>query len=261
MMSEAMYDSIVQAGHLFEDKYPAGANPRTIRTLVRIPLDPEPGKLASIKPGEPENPAMKPQVMVAQSTGYDLESSIEINFAELLKDKGEDVELDKMKVMSNEELEAMRMTPQAGPRRRYVERFVETTIDDNPQFASAMRMASPADPSHFLRVFGQPSRVELGDHRDDSASMRQALMMLNGKLTHEAARVGEFEPMYPLVVGPKADLAKAIRLAYREILTREPSADELADARTIISGAENPREGMADLRWVLLNCHEFRFLE
>ena len=49
-------------------------------------------------------------------------------------------------------------------------------------------------------------------------------MMLNGRLTHEASRVGKLEPIYALVAGPKADPAKAVRFAYREILTREPSA-------------------------------------
>jgi hypothetical protein len=261
MQSEALYDSIVQAGHLAQAKYPAGANPKTVRVLVRIPLEPEKkGELASIKPGaKPGMPAMKAQ-MTALGGGYDLEQSIELNFDELLKMKDDDVALDKMKVMSNEELEAMKMTPKAGQSMRYVERFVEQTIDDNPTFASAMRMASPADPSHFLRIFGQPTRSDLGEHRDDSASMRQALMMLNGKLTHEAARVGDFEPIYPLIVGPKTDLTKAIQLAYREILTREPTATELSGAKSILADAESPREGMADLRWVLLNCHEFRFL-
>jgi hypothetical protein len=90
--------------------------------------------------------------------------------------------------------------------------------------------------------------------------MRQALMMLNGKLTNEAARVGALEPIYPLVTGPKADLDKAIRLAYREALTRDPNAKEVAEARQIIKSAKTPLEGMADLRWALFNCHEFRYL-
>ena len=62
-------------------------------------------------------------------------------------------------------------------------------------------MQSPAPDGHFLRVFGQPNRTDLGDLRDDTASMRQALMMLNGRITHEAARVGDLEPMYKLLTG------------------------------------------------------------
>ena len=259
MISEALYDSVVLAGHLSTVKYPPGANLKTIKTLVRIPLDADKKQLASLKGSKP-GAGMKPQVMAVPG-GYDLETSIELNFDELLKAKDDEVKVDKMAVMSKEELEAMQMTKQNTQMPRYIERFVDTQVDDNPVFSSSMRMASPADPSHFLRVFGQPSRQDLGDHRDDSASMRQALMMLNGKLTHEAARVGDFEPIYALLVGEMADLAKAVRLAYREILTREPSADEIAEAKSIIADAESPREGMSDLRWVLLNCHEFRFLQ
>ena len=55
-------------------------------------------------------------------------------------------------------------------------------------------------------------------------------------------------------------MVKAARLAYREILTREPRPEELAEAKELIQAAKDPLEGMADLRWVLLNSHEFRFL-
>ena len=72
-------------------------------------------------------------------------------------------------------------------------------------------------------------------------------MMLNGRLTHEASRVGALEAIHSLLVGEKADTTKAIQLAYREILTRQPSKDEVAEAKTIISDAQTPLEGMADL--------------
>lgn len=270
MIAETLYDSIVQAGHLFEYKYPAGANTKTITQLVRvaIPRDDAPAGSSPQAEGAPlasitssAKPAMTKPMMTGG--GYDLETAIELDFAAALKQNDGAPQVDQMRVMSNEELEAMRMMEQRrtqNPRVRYVERYVEQTIDDNPKFVSATRMQTPAPPAHFLRVFGQPARVDLGDHRDDSASMRQALMMLNGKLTHEAARVGDFEPIYPLLVGEKADIPAAIRLAYQEILTRVPTAEELAEAQEIIAAAENPREGMADLRWVLFNCHEFRFL-
>jgi hypothetical protein len=88
--------------------------------------------------------------------------------------------------------------------------------------------------------------------------MRQALLMLNGRLTHQASRVGELELLHPLLVGKKADLTKAIRLAYREVLTREPSKEEIADATGILNESDTPLDGMADLRWVLLNGNEFR---
>ena len=63
-----------------------------------------------------------------------------------------------------------------------------------------------------------------------------------------------------MVAGKTPDLNKAIRLAYREALTREPNAKEMAEAHQIIMGAATTLDGMADLRWALLNCHEFRYL-
>jgi len=263
MLAETMFDSIAQAGHLFQYKYPAGANKRIVKRLVQVPVASDKKGLAEISPGKKqasEKMAMKPAV---SESAYDLESSVALDFNAILKAKDDEPSVEKMRVMSKEEIEAMRMMDERnkqGPRMRYVERYVDFEVDDNPKFDSAMRMASPAPPAHFLRIFGQTERAELGRHRDENPSMRQALMMLNGKLTHEASRVGDFEPVYPLLIGAKANIDEAIKLVYREILTREPSAEEMTEGKEIIAAAASPREGMADLRWLLFNCHEFRFL-
>lgn len=148
----------------------------------------------------------------------------------------------------------------AGTRVRYITKELKTIVDDNPQFASSMRMASPAPTGHFLRVFGQTDRATLDERRDHNPSMRQALMMLNGKLTNEAARVGPLEPVYPLISGAKADVGAAIKLVYHEAMTREPTAEEMADAKAIVKDAASPVDGLADLRWALLNSNEFRFI-
>ena len=65
--------------------------------------------------------------------------------------------------------------------------------------------------------------------------------------------------MYALLVEQK-NLDGAVKLAYREILTREPSADEIKEAKSIIATHKDALDGMADFRWILLNCNEFRFL-
>ena len=89
-----------------------------------------------------------------------------------------------MRMQSDEALEANRMAMEAdaasAPRGRYKYVYSDQVIDDNPSYTSSFRMASPAAPDHFLRVFGQPGRARLGDFRDFTASMRQALMMING---------------------------------------------------------------------------------
>ena len=268
MYAEALFDSIVTAGHLFDVKHPAGVNNRTIYQTVRVPVktDGKPqGTVADLAGGDEaangEAMAMT-QKAPMQSGGYALEAAIELDFTKVLQDKKEEsVQVEQMAVMSAEELEAMRMLQQsrnAKPGMKYTTEQVARVVDENPRFSSSYRMASPAPDGHFLRVFGQPGRQDLGDLRTDDPSMRQALMMLNGSVTHEASRVGELEPMYKLLTGPKADLDQAVRLAYLEVLTRKPTEAEVDRAKQILG--ESPVEGMADLRWVLLNCNEFRFI-
>ncbi|MEO8494214.1 MAG: DUF1553 domain-containing protein [Planctomycetota bacterium] len=273
MLSEVIYDSVVMAGHLFEVKHAAGRNLKTVWQSNRLAKAMKGNASVTdqlTQSGGAQMKAMPAKEQLAAVEGYNLESAIELDFGSILRRSAElngeapaeSVAIEKMQVMSKEELEAMRMAQQDRERRftEYVDRFAKATIDDNPSFTSSFRMASPAAPEHFLRVFGQTDRAQLGEHRDQSPSMRQALMMLNGRLTHEASRVGELEPVYPLLIGEKADLSQAIQLVYREILTRQPAENELAEAKTIIAEAATPLDGMADLRWLLLNCDEFRFL-
>ena len=66
------------------------------------------------------------------------------------------------------------------------------------------------------------------------------------------------EPMHELIAQGK--FGQAIELAYLEILTRKVTADEMADAKELLQAAATPFQGIGDLRWVLLNCNEFRFL-
>ena len=264
MVSEVLYDSIVVAGHLTDYKWPAGANVRTYTERVRMVDGVVEGGPAATRGNTPNmdsgmiTPAMG-------GGGYDLEGQIALNFGELLKSELEK-DLASMKMMSDAELErqkqmqAMAQPGNTGPRRTYKYVEVERKVDDNPRFGSTMRIATPAPPAHFLRVFGQPARDSLANIREHTPSMRQQLMMLNGKATHEAARVGPMEPMHTLLGGDKQDVAGAIKLAYLEILTREPDAEELAFAREVVGTGKPALDGMADLRWALLNSNEFRYI-
>ena len=271
MMGEVLYDSVVTAGHLFDIKHEKGKNLKVVWSRSRVAKQPADGSGSAVKPqlladvtgGKKamKKPAMKNR---KAPSPYDVEQAIELDFDALLAEsKTDGVKIERMKVMSKEEIEAMRMQQQAASSRpdvEYFDRFIRSVFDDNPRFSTSMRMASPAAPEHFLRIFGQPSRATLDEKRDHTPSMRQALMLLNGRLTHEASRVGELEPIHKLLAGDTPRLAAAIRLAYREILTRNPTTTEIADAKEIITGGGSPLVGMADLRWVILNSNEFRFL-
>lgn len=268
--AEALYDSIIAAGHLFDVKHPAGQNMKIVWQESKVERKKDSGSMAKLMAGAGQMAANDMKGPTAASDGeesqpgYSLEDAISVDFDALLaaSQRSEEVDVEEMAVMSNEEIEAMRMASQMRYRREvdYIDRFARAEIDDNPRFGSALHMVSPADPEHFVRVFGQTDRSVLGEHRDASPTMRQALMMLNGRLTHEASRVGEMEPIGELLSASKPDVPAAIRLAYLEILTREPQADELSEAKQIVDAGKSPPEGMADLRWILLNCNEFRFL-
>jgi hypothetical protein len=63
-----------------------------------------------------------------------------------------------------------------------------------------------------------------------------------------------------MLTGSSKDLASAIKYSYLEILTREPSNDEIVEAVEIVESGADDMKGFADFRWILLNCNEFRFL-
>lgn len=253
MLGEVLYDSIVAAGHLKDFKWPAGANRKEISREVQVPT----GEYAMVE-GEAPTMQMETEKPKMRGDGYDLESSLKLDFNSILT-PGEASELETMRKESDEEIKAREMAAMKSEAEKsvmkYTTKTVTETVDDNPRFDSAMRMATPAPPAHFLRVFGQPARTGLGEFRDTSSSLRQQLMMLNGRMTHEASRVGPLEPIHGLL---EKDSAAAIDHAYREILTRPPTPVEKNHALSLLS--EDPHEGMADLRWALLNCNEFRFI-
>ena len=257
MISEVLYDSIVVAGHLEDFKWPKGANNKEVSREIRVPT----GEYTVLKADESQ-PVMMTEKELMRDDGYDLESSLKINFGSILNSK-EQTEIAIMRMKSDEAIKAKEMAEkmaalmQKDKERRVMKYKTETiteTFDDNPRFDSAMRMATPAPPAHFLRVFGQPARTGLGEFRDNASSLRQQLLMLNGRITNEASRVGTLEPIHRIL---KKDPDLAIDWAYQEILTRYPTDREKSDARTIVKNSE---EGMADLRWALLNSNEFRFL-
>ena len=258
MLGETLYDSIVIAGHLQKHKWPAGANLRTETYEVRVAVGTE--ELPEGASASSQDESMMAGMPKTRTDGYDLESTLELDFEGLQKQQSQ-AELMAMREAEDERIAAREraMAVQETNRTRTIFETREETreVDDNPVFGSALRMASPAPPAHFLRVFGQPSREALGEFREDGASMRQQLLMLNGRLTHEASRVGSLEPMHE-VLGK--DHAKAVKLAYREILTRLPDERELRMGLKILESEGEPAERMADLRWALLNSHEFRFI-
>ena len=280
MLGEVLLDSITTAGHLFTHKWPEGANVREVQKQIRIPLAPKDMVDAAAEGASGEDKTAMMAMRPANPAAYDSEKGASLDFDALLKptmakkggkdeDAGEVLSESKMDAVKRQKMEDDAEAAAREARRRLLasgnaERFrletVTQVVDDNPKFDSSLRMATPAPSSHFLRVFGQPARDNLGEFRDELPSLRQELMMLNGKATHEASRVGPLEPVHALIHGPAARPDQAVELVYLECLTRRPSSVELTEAREVIAAGTTPVDGLADLRWALLNSQEFRYL-
>ena len=92
----------------------------------------------------------------------------EDKFADVLSESKQDLAMNKK--MEDDAIEAVRQARirllQSGNAERFRLETVSSLVDDNPKFETTLRMATPAPPSHFLRVFGQPARDNLGGFRD-----------------------------------------------------------------------------------------------
>ena len=116
-------------------------------------------------------------------------------------------------------------------------------------YARASDLEQPAPSGHLLRQFGQSDR-ETMDGASRAASVPQALSLLNGPLGNAAGSLARRIAAVP-------DATARIRIAYLGVLTRSPSADELQLWSREFE--QRGKDAAADLLWVLVNSHEFRF--
>ncbi len=118
----------------------------------------------------------------------------------------------------------------------------------------ASELPSPAPPGHLLRDFGQSDR-NLIENANASPAVTQALTLLNGVVDQHV-----LQPQSALMksLEPISGQEPRIRATYLAILTRAPSAKELAMAMSAGAGRPN---GTADLVWTLINSNEFLFVQ
>ena len=167
MIGEALFDSMIIAGHLDKHKWPAGANIKTVKRRERVYLD-ENGeeKIAEATTGVTLLPAILRWLQWPPRGGYDLEKSIALDFESLLaRNDVKAEELEAMRLQSERDLEAMRMAqmakPTDTPRQIQVRLHGRQSGRQSLVFSSSYLMASPAPADHFLRIFGQPGRDRL----------------------------------------------------------------------------------------------------
>ena len=119
------------------------------------------------------------------------------------------------------------------------------------------RYAKPEIGDRFLALFGKPGRLLTCEcERTNGTTLAQTFEMVSGELVDELlrsdkGRIARAEKSSQSFTETIADL-------YWSALSRKPSAEELAAAESHVKSS-NPRRGLEDVAWALLNSNEFLF--
>ncbi|WP_428304305.1 DUF1549 domain-containing protein [Lacipirellula sp.] len=121
--------------------------------------------------------------------------------------------------------------------------------------ARASELHAPEYPAHFLRIFGQSNRefIEAGS---TAPTVPQFLSMFNGVV--EASIIENPQSRLMKDLTDATSLDAKVEVAFVSILSRKPTADELALMRRTLEEADVP--AIDDVVWSLLNTHEFIFV-
>lgn len=266
MISEVFYDSLVTVGHLSSYKWPAGANWIEREKRIKVYLDEnyqpeeqmammtESGSMDSMKVDKLNEPMMMVAAQPETKEKVKKEKLPDELPGSMMAMQSSD-ELRSAQEKFEDEQRKIRLKT----RQSYHYKTVTEEIDDNPLFNLSNKIRSPALPTHFMRVYGQTTRDALGMERSFNPSLRQMLIALNGKLTHEASRVGHHEVLYSLIEKGNAD--KVLERVYLETLTRRPNKDEVKAFHALMKEDKlSLLEAVQDTRWVILNSLEFRYI-
>lgn len=127
-----------------------------------------------------------------------------------------------------------------------------------PLGTRAIQLPDAEVKSFFLDVFGRPPRqITCECERTVQPNIAQAMHLLNGTALNKkiASAAGRIDKMQKAKKSP----AEMVDELYLVTLSRLPASDERQRVLGWIERAPNPREGVQDLLWVLLNSREFLF--
>ena len=112
-----------------------------------------------------------------------------------------------------------------------------------------------ANRSQFLERFAR----DAVSSREQTSSILQALMMMNGEYIGDATSLEASRTLTALVDAPFLTDEQRVETLYLATYARRPSRQELDLATLAVQSEGNTQEGFADLFWVLLNSSEFLF--
>jgi hypothetical protein len=121
-----------------------------------------------------------------------------------------------------------------------------------------LRDKKPGGGDRFLATFGKPERLIACEcERSNETTLKQAFVLigdeeLNEQLSRDGNRLAQLLA---------ADLSDGEMVAelYWSILSRAPSADELAEGQKLLGSSADRFPLLQDLAWALLNAKEFIF--
>ena len=120
----------------------------------------------------------------------------------------------------------------------------------------ASELSSPAPQGHFIREFGGSDREQIeGSHKQ--ASVTQVLNLLNGYVEEKILK--KKDALVLNNVKNAGSLDSQVETAFLSILNRKPTSKEKG---TIKSSLKNSGDNFhKDIVWVLVNSHEFLFVQ
>lgn len=125
-----------------------------------------------------------------------------------------------------------------------------------PLGARAVQIADGRTSTYFLDTFGRAPRNTVCDcEASTDPSLSQALHLLNGSTTSSKISQGKVADELLKDSTPE----QALDRLYIRCLSRYPTDSERKQLLTAIGEAPNPKEGLEDVFWAVLNSREFVF--
>jgi hypothetical protein len=120
------------------------------------------------------------------------------------------------------------------------------------------RDKKPSTADRFLKTFGKPDRLLACEcERSGETTLKQAFVLLGDEGLEERLADAN-NRLSKLAASEKSD-EEVIGDLYFVALLRQPTADELSAAKTLLAEHEKRFSGLQDLTWALLNSKEFIF--